>query len=127
MTLMLADHTYELSRAVAHRIAPQQLGQLMSDEELEFRHIVARGVSNERPLATANDLDAPVRVENIQRPLPGPLTAPQRAPGPHVYHAVARCIAAGEPADGDKDELMRDLACAGMAASLRVHEGVVHE
>ncbi|MCC8955561.1 hypothetical protein H8B02_19630 [Bradyrhizobium sp. Pear77] len=77
MTLMLAGHTYELSRAVARHIAPQLLDRLMSYEEVEFRYIVARGVSNEWPLAIANDPDASMQLENIQRLSPEALTAPR--------------------------------------------------
>ncbi|MGY2811817.1 hypothetical protein [Bradyrhizobium sp. USDA 4506] len=122
---MRAGQEDEVNRAVARRITPQPFDRLMSDEEVEFRHIVERDVQNEWPLAIAIDPDASVRFENPQPLLPKAQTAPQRDPDRHVRHEMARCIAAGESPNvfEDEDKSMQDLARAGMAA----FEGELHE
>ncbi|QOZ23693.1 hypothetical protein [Bradyrhizobium sp. CCBAU 51753] len=130
MTPMLAGQDNELDRAVVRRIAPQLFDRLMSDAEVECRHIiVARVVHNEWPLAMVNEPNASVRFENIQGLLPRVLTAPQGGPDLYVRHEMACGIAAGELPDvfENEDKSMQDLACAGTAAALSVHEGALHE
>lgn len=91
--------------------------------------LVARVIHNEWPLAMVNDPNASVRFENIQGLLPRALTAPQRGPDRHVRHEIACGIATGESPDAFENEAksMQDLACAGTAAALHVHEGALHE
>ncbi|MGN8544760.1 hypothetical protein ACQPTN_07070 [Bradyrhizobium sp. 13971] len=128
MAPMLGGQDNEVDRAVARRIAPQLFDRLMSDAEVECRRMLARVVHNEGSLAMVNEPNAPVRFD-MQGLLPRVLAAPQRGLDRHVRLEMACGIAAGELPDvfENEDKSMQDLACAGMAAALRVHEGALHE
>ncbi|NLS67697.1 hypothetical protein E3H11_01765 [Bradyrhizobium brasilense] len=128
MTPMLAGQDNEVDRAVARRIAPQLFDRLMCDAEVGCRRILARVVHNEWPLAMVNEPNAPVRFD-MQGLLPRVLAAPQRGLDRHVRLEMACGIAAGESPDVFENEAksMQDLACAGTAAALHVHEGALHE
>ncbi|UGY20285.1 hypothetical protein HAP48_0024400 [Bradyrhizobium septentrionale] len=99
----------------ARRIAPQLLGQLMSDTDVEFRDMVARDVPYQWLPAVVNGPDASVGFEIARSPLPEAPTALRHGPDRQVYLEAASCISAIELTNraGGEGEVMRDLACDG--------------
>ncbi|MGY3695532.1 hypothetical protein ACVIGA_005612 [Bradyrhizobium sp. USDA 3240] len=98
----------------ARRIAPQLLGQLMSDTDVKFCDMAARDVPYQWLPAVVNGPDASVEFEIARSPLPEAPTALRHGPR-QVYLEAASCISDIDLTNraGGEGEVMRDLACDG--------------